>query len=200
MNVRIVIRSTCTLMHIVRIQHFAAYVRQLNEYPHKYCVLSIAFGDDHFSSSCVVSTQMAEQNRTICTQKVLLQFWQGMLPASFAVVITLTFLASLFCSVEELRLLSYALEPLKMSECHCSLSRASCSQEPQLILNAFKEALSLALFRLYALIFALLLLATLRGRHLGRAEALRKRAVWVRGYSGERPFGSEAVWVRGHLG
>ena len=135
-------------------------------------------------------------NRPISTQKVVLQFWQGMLPASFTVVITLTFLASLFCSVEELRLLSYAFEPLKMSECHCSLPRASCSQEPQLILNAFKEALSLALFRLYALIFALLFLATLRGRHLGRhlgKGLFGLETTQERGRLGQRPFGLEAV-------
>ena len=85
----------------------------------------------------------------IRARKVFLQFGQGMLLASLEEFITLVFLVSLFCSAKDLQLLSYDFQPLKMEERHCGLSRAVCSQEAQLISNAFNKALRESLNRFF---------------------------------------------------
>ena len=108
------------------------------------CALSIGFDDDHFY---LPNTGLCVQrwlNMYICARNVSLQFRQGMLPASSAAFITLVFLASLFCSVEDgccMVVFSYIFKPLKMEVRHCGLSRAICSQESWVMLNAFDEAL-----------------------------------------------------------
>ena len=109
------------------------------------CCMSIVFNNDHFHHPKLWVHRWL--NRSIHARKVLLQFGQGILLASLAAFIILVFLASLFFLAEDLWLLLYTLESLKMEERHCGLFPEVTIDN--LILNAFNKALSESLNRFF---------------------------------------------------
>ena len=69
--------------------------------------------------------------------------------AAFVELLALFFLACLRSSATAVRLVSHALEPLWKTDRHAALSWNDCSHVLWLMLNAFSEAFSVPLNRLF---------------------------------------------------